>query len=257
MRIISLEFFALIYNIILKHTVKIKRFERILRFNTYISRFFGINCDIAIKENSMNLLWTLIMLASVGAMIFINPDEAVGAMTAGANNAVTLALSLLASYALWLGLFNLIEKTGISSLLSKILRKPVNFLFPDSNEQAKKYMTMNISANFLGLGNAATPMGINAVCAMYEGNETATTDMIMMLVISSTSLQLLPGTVIGLRAAHGSSAPVSFLPACLLATVLSTFIGITLVKLVSFAEKKLKSGSGKPRRKSRSKEQKA
>lgn len=229
-----------------------------MRFYAYISCFFGINCDIAVKENYMNLLWTLIMLASVVAMIFANPDDAVGAMTAGANNAVTLALSLLASYALWLGLFNLIEKTGISNFLAKILRKPVNFLFPGSNEQAKKYMTMNISANFLGLGNAATPMGINAVCSMYEGNETATTDMIMMLVISSTSLQLLPGTVIGLRAAHGSTAPVSFLPACLLATVLSTFTGITLVKLISFAEKKLRNGNGKHRsRKRPAKEQKA
>lgn len=187
----------------------------------------------------MNLLWTIIMLASITAMIFINPDEAVNAMTAGANNAVSLSLSLLASYALWLGLFNLMEKTGISRFLARLLKKPVNFLFPDSSEEAKKFMTMNISANFLGLGNAATPMGINAVCAMYRGEDKASTDMIMMLVLSSASLQLLPSTVIGMRAAHGSAAPVSFLPACMLATVLSTAVGVTLVKLISFAEKKV------------------
>lgn len=185
----------------------------------------------------MNVLWTIIMIAGIIAMLLVNPDGAINSMISGANNAVTLALTLLASYALWLGLFKLVEKTGISGFLTKLLRRPVNFLFPGVNDKAKGYLSSNIAANFLGLGNAATPMGINAVCEMDDKNGRATDGMIMLLVLSSTSLQLLPSTVIGLRAAKGSLSPASFLPACICATVLSTIAGITLVKLISFIEK--------------------
>ncbi len=185
----------------------------------------------------MNALWTIIMIAGIIAMLLVNPDGAINSMISGANNAVTLALTLLASYALWLGLFKLVEKTGISGFLTKLMRRPVNFLFPGVNDKAKGYLSSNIAANFLGLGNAATPMGINAVCEMDDKNGRATDGMIMLLVLSSTSLQLLPSTVIGLRAAKGSLSPASFLPACICATVLSTIVGITLVKLISFIEK--------------------
>lgn len=185
----------------------------------------------------MNALWTIIMIAGIIAMLLVNPDGAINSMISGANNAVTLALTLLASYALWLGLFKLVDKTGISGVLTKLLRRPVNFLFPGANDKAKGYLSANIAANFLGLGNAATPMGINAAGEMDDKSGRATDGMIMLLVLSSTSLQLLPSTVIGLRAAKGSLSPASFLPACICATVLSTIVGITLVKLISFIEK--------------------
>ena len=179
----------------------------------------------------MNILWTIIMLCSIAAMVVIKPDGAVKAMTEGANNAVSLAITLLASYSLWLGFFRLVEKTGISKAVARLIRKPLNFLFPSASDRAKSYL----SINFLGLGNAATPMGINAVCALDDGAERANTDMIMALVLSSTSLQLLPGTVIAMRVARGSAAPVSFLPANIIATVASTVIGISLVKILSAA----------------------
>ena len=188
------------------------------------------------------------MIAGIVAMLVVNPDGAINSMISGANNAVTLALTLLASYALWLGLFKLVDKTGISGFLAKLLRRPVNFLFPGVNDKAKGYLSANIAANFLGLGNAATPMGINAACEMDDKSGRATDGMIMLLVLSSTSLQLLPSTVIGLRAAKGSHSPASFLPACICATVLSTIVGITLVKLISFIEKRVVSRKNSEKR---------
>ena len=188
------------------------------------------------------------MIAGIVAMLVVNPDGAINSMISGANNAVTLALTLLASYALWLGLFKLVDKTGISGFLAKLLRRPVNFLFPGVNDKAKGYLSANIAANFLGLGNAATPMGINAACEMDDKSGRATDGMIMLLVLSSTSLQLLPSTVIGLRAAKGSASPASFLPACICATVLSTIVGITLVKLISFIEKRVVSRKNSEKR---------
>ena len=92
---------------------------------------------------------------------------------------------------------------------------------------------MNVSANLLGLGNAATPMAISAISRMDDGNPRASVDMIMLTVISATSLQILPTTVIGMRAAAGSANPADFLFPSLIATVLSTLIGIVGVKLCS------------------------
>ena len=90
---------------------------------------------------------------------------------------------------------------------------------------------MNVSANLLGLGNAATPMAITAINRMDDGNPRASTDMIMLTVISATSLQILPTTVIGMRATAGSANPADFLFPSLVATVLSTLIGIIGVKI--------------------------
>lgn len=170
-------------------------------------------------------------------MLIVSPDGAINSMIAGANDAVTLALTLLASYSLWLGLFNLAGQSGIGGLLAKILRRPVSFLFPGSSPEAKGFLSGNIAANFLGLGNAATPLGINAASALDDGSGKANTNAIMLLVLSSTSLQLLPSTVIGLRAAKGSTSPALFLPACIVATIISTITGVTLVKIISNAEK--------------------
>lgn len=186
----------------------------------------------------MNIVWTIIMLASIAALIFINPDAAATAMTKGANSAVSLSLTLLASYALWLGLFTLIEKTGLSDKLSKALKPVIGFLFPGADSETKKFIAMNVAANFLGLGNAATPMGISAVSSMYDGNKKANDNMIMFLVLSSTSLQLLPSTVIAMRISHGSIQPTTFLPACIIATVLSTFTGVLLVKIHALFKRK-------------------
>ncbi|MCL2555872.1 MAG: hypothetical protein FWE03_02480 [Firmicutes bacterium] len=90
-----------------------------------------------------------------------------------------------------------------------------------------------MSANLIGLGSAATPMGIGAIKELDTGGKKANTNMIMLIVISTTSLQLLPSTVISLRTQHNSQAVTSFLLACFIATVLSTIIGIVLVKIMS------------------------
>ncbi len=170
---------------------------------------------------------------SLGLMIFTNPAAAVNAMIDGAHGAVELSLNLLALYAFWLGFFSLIEKLGMSRGLEKLLRPVISRLFPSCDTETRKYITMNVSANLLGLGNAATPMAINAIKRMDDGGTRASTDMIMLTVISATSLQLLPTTVIGMRATAGSANPADFLFPSLVATVLSTLIGIVGVKLCS------------------------
>ncbi len=173
------------------------------------------------------------LVASLGLMIFTNPAAATGALLDGAHGAVELSLNLLALYAFWLGFFSLIEKLGLSRGLERLLRPVISRLFPSCDAETRKYITMNVSANLLGLGNAATPMAISAISRMDDGNPRASVDMIMLTVISATSLQILPTTVIGMRAAAGSANPTDFLFPSLIATVLSTLIGIVGVKLCS------------------------
>ncbi|MCH5161809.1 MAG: spore maturation protein A [Clostridiales bacterium] len=181
----------------------------------------------------MALIWLIMLSASLGLLIFTDPASATSAMINGAHSAVELSLNLLALYAFWLGFFSLVEKLGLSRGLEKLLRPVIKRLFPNSDYETRKYITMNVSANLLGLGNAATPMAIEAIKRMDTGDRKASTDMIMLTVISATSLQLLPTTVIGMRATAGSVNPTDFLFPSLIATVLSTFIGIVLVKLCS------------------------
>lgn len=181
----------------------------------------------------MAVIWLIMLSVSLGLLIFTDPASATSSMINGAHNAVELSLNLLALYAFWLGFFSLIEKLGMSRGLERLLRPVIKRLFPSSDYETRKYISMNVSANLLGLGNAATPMAIEAIKRMDTGDKKASTDMIMLTVISATSLQLLPTTVIGMRATAGSANPADFLFPSLVATVLSTIIGIVLVKLCS------------------------
>ena len=171
------------------------------------------------------------MAASLGLMIFTDPSAAVNSMISGAHGAVELAFNLLALYAFWLGFFSLIERLGLSRGLERLLRPVIVRLFPSADGETRKYIAMNISANILGLGNAATPMAINAINRMDTGGTKAFTALIMLTVISATSLQILPTTVIGMRATAGSANPSDFILPSLVATVLSTVIGIIGVKI--------------------------
>lgn len=202
----------------------------------------------------MSIIWLLMLSVSIGLMIFTDPAAAVNAMINGAHGAVELSLNLMALYAFWLGFFALIEKLGLSRGLEKLLRPVISRLFPSCDIQTRKYITMNVSANLLGLGNAATPMAINAIKGMDDGSGRASTDMIMLTVISATSLQILPTTVIGMRATAGSANPADFLFPSLIATVLSTAIGIIGVKICSkIFDRKHKKDKDKPAKKQRGK----
>ena len=179
----------------------------------------------------MNKIWLIMLLASLVTAIIKDPSVAVTAMLEGATDSVNLAMELVAVYGVWLGLFTLLDKTGISDLIAKLLRPLIRRLFKNSSEQAQKVISVNMAANLLGLGNAATPMGIKAIKLLGDEKEKANQNVIM-IVISATSLQILPTTVISMRAAHGSSAAADFLLPCIVATVLSTIIGVFAVKIL-------------------------
>lgn len=200
----------------------------------------------------MNKVWLALLTISAGVLVFINPSGVLSGLTVAANKAVKLSFELLAIYAIWLGVFAILEQTGISKWFSKLLSPLVNLIFGKKNlsEESRKYVSMSISANMLGMGSAATPLGIKAMESMNKDNpdkSTVTYPMTMLIIVSCTVLQFLPTTIMGLMSAAGSKSPSSIVFPSILASTLSCAAGIILVKLTHFISSKLKKG-GKGKR---------
>ena len=160
------------------------------------------------------------------------------AMIDAAGGAVTLAIGLVGVMALFLGLMKVAEEGGLLRIIAKVLRPLMVRLFPDvpAGHPAMGSMILNMSANALGLGNAATPFGIRAMQQLDELNPhkgTATNAMALFLAINTSSVTLLPTGVIALRAAAGSTDPAGIVPTTLFATICSTAIAIITAKLLA------------------------
>lgn len=177
----------------------------------------------------MNKIWLLMMLASLIVLLYVDPGATLSTMIDASTSALTLCIELCAVYAVWLGLLEIVDATGLGQKLAKLLRPLIKKLFRVDNEEIEKMIALNMSANILGLGNAATPMGIKAMKSLDDGSGVATFSMIMLVVVNATSIQLLPSTVIGLRANAGSENPADIILPTILATVVTVSIGITLV----------------------------
>lgn len=166
-----------------------------------------------------------------------NVDKVVQAGMDGAAQAVQMCFGFVGIYSMWLGLMNIAERSGIIEGISKKMGKILVFLFPDvpKDHPAMGAMTMNMAANMLGLGNAATPFGIKAMEHLQELNKDrrrATDAMCMFLVINASSVQLIPATVIAMRSSAGAGNPSDIIGTTLIATICSTTVGIISVKLL-------------------------
>lgn len=163
-------------------------------------------------------------------IIFGTVGEVSSAMLEGAGNAVTLCLSLAGSICLWSALQNVMEVSGISEKIAAAFAPFLRLVFPESarDAQAAAAISQNLSANLLGLGNAATPAGIRAVERMQflSGSDQATHEMCRLIVMNTASVQLLPATVAAARAALGSAAPYAILPAVWLSSLCSVSVGL-------------------------------
>ncbi len=184
----------------------------------------------------MNIIFGLILLVSTLLLIFTNPEATLSAMLSGGEKALSLTLKMVVIYAVWLGIFELLERTGLATKLAQCLRPVNRFLFGKLPEKANDYMSLNISANLLGMSGATTPMGIKSIQELekYPNTNYAIT---MFFVINATSIQIIPSSVMALRTSMGSASPSDIILPTILATLVSTVIGILLVKI--FVRKKV------------------
>lgn len=157
-------------------------------------------------------------------------SQLASAIPQGAQAGVTLAISLAGSICLWSGIGKLMEAVGITGVLAKFLRPALHRLFPSTKQDPQLSMDLsaNICANILGLGNAATPMGIKAAKRMAQSalNGTASDEMCRLIVLNTASIQLIPATVAAVRAGLGCATPFDILPAVWITSICSAGIGL-------------------------------
>ena len=178
----------------------------------------------------MNIIFALLLVLSTAVLIFTNPDSVLSAMLSGGEKALSLTLKMVVIYAVWLGVFDLLEKSKLSNALAKALNPINRFFFGNVPEKASDFMSLNISAYMLGMSGATTPMGIKSIQELekYPNTEYAIT---MFFVINATSIQIIPSSVMALRTSLGSTAPADIIIPTILATLVSTVVGVTLVKI--------------------------
>ncbi len=178
----------------------------------------------------MNVIFGLVFILSSIVLLFSSPDCVLTAMLSGGEKALNLTLKMVVIYAVWMGVFSLLEKSGLSNKFAKTL-KPINkFLFGALPEKANDYMSLNISANILGMSGATTPFGIKSIQEL-EKHQNTEYAIAMFFVINATSIQIIPSSVLALRSSMNASSPADIILPTILTTLLSTIIGVLLVKI--------------------------
>lgn len=179
----------------------------------------------------MNAIFFIILFVSLIIITWVNPESALSVMLEGARSAIDLSLKLIAIYAIWLSVLKILEKTGLDKKLASLFSPITDRLFKGEKEETKSYISMNLAANMLGMGGAATPLGIKSMELMDDSSGKATKNMIMHMVISSTSIQILPTTIVALRSSNYSLSPSDIILPTIISTSLTTLIGIILVRV--------------------------
>ena len=179
----------------------------------------------------MSLIWTAFLtLSLVCALITGRGAQLSAAAAQGAQAGITLGISMAGSMCLWTGAGKVMEKVGVTQRLSRLLRPILTRLFPESKGDSilAGALSANVCANLLGLGNAATPMGIQAARRL-AGSATdgrASHSLCRLIVLNTASIQLIPTTVAALRAGAGSAAPFDILPAVWITSLCSAGLGL-------------------------------
>ncbi|MDI6605312.1 MAG: nucleoside recognition domain-containing protein [Thermoanaerobacteraceae bacterium] len=185
----------------------------------------------------INYIW--FFMIGVGIVIAIingRMEEVSKAIIDSAQSAVTISIGLIGIMTLWLGIMEIANKAGLMALLSRVLKPFILKLFPEVPEDhpAIGAIIMNISANMLGLGNAATPFGIKAMEYLQQLNQkdSASNSMCTFLVVNTASVQLIPAMMVGIRASLGAKNPADFVPVVLLSSTTTLICGIIAVKFL-------------------------
>ena len=186
----------------------------------------------------LNYIWAFMIIISILVASFTGRlQEVTQAALNSSKEAVMFCIGYLGVISLWIGLMSIGEKAGLISKLTKKMKPILSFLFPDipDGHPAQKYIATNIIANILGLGWAATPPGLKAMSSLQDLNKNkmvATKSMCTFLIINISSVQLLPITIIAYRLEYNSKNPTEIIGPALVATAVSTIVGIIFAKIM-------------------------
>lgn len=186
----------------------------------------------------INYIWFgILILGIICGMITGRSDIMTQAILASANSTVEIVIKLVGVMCLWCGVMKIAERSGMTEMLAKFLRPLLKFLFKREGRDKESLgsIVMNITANMMGISNAATPFGIKAMENMQKLNpnkDTASNDMALFLVINAACIQFIPTTVISIRAATGSRNPAEIIVAAIITTATAALVGIISCKIL-------------------------
>ena len=186
----------------------------------------------------LNLVWSIFIIISFSYAIFSgNLQNLNSSIFDSVESAVNLSITMLGTMCLWSGIINVATNTNIIKVMSKLLRPIIRFLFPEikENQKAQNEISMNMIANILGLGNAATPLGLRAMETLQKENKNKqelSNSMIMLIVINTASIQIIPNTIIAIRSSLGAENPTSIIVPVWIATICAAIVGVTATKLL-------------------------
>ena len=184
----------------------------------------------------INYLWGIFIILGIIVSIIKGDGNLTNNLLTSGIKGIDMIISLIPLMCLWLGIMKIADSSGLLNVISNKLSKVIRMIFPEipKGDPAIAYISSNIVMNMLGLGNAATPFGIKAMTRLKEINnnsDTASRSMITFLVINTSSVTIIPATVISLRIASGSNNPTEIMTACIITTFLSSFIGLLIDRL--------------------------
>lgn len=182
----------------------------------------------------MSWIWTGILAVSLISALYHGSHQALAAsVLQGAQAGFELAIAMGGSLCLWSGVGKLMDAAGITDILSGLLKPVLHRIFPGTakNPALARSISSNVCANFLGLGNAATPMGIRAAKALKK-DDTATDELCRLVVLNTASIQLIPANVAAVRSALGCNSPFDILPAVWVSSICSAGLGVTAAWLL-------------------------
>lgn len=195
------------------------------------------NIIIREVESMLNVIWPIFIIISyIYAIINGNVESVNNAVFEYTETAVSLIITLFGTMCLWNGLMEIASNTKLINRLTRLLNPVISFLFPENKKDKKVHqeISMNVIANMLGLGNAATPLGIKAMKSMQEKNpnkERLTNDMATFIILNAASIQIIPTTVIAIRMSLGSLEPTKIIFAVWFSTICAAFVGIAITKI--------------------------
>lgn len=187
----------------------------------------------------INYIWGIFIVLGVIISIIKKDSNLTNNLITSGTKGIDMIINLVPLMCLWLGTMKIADSSGLLNIISNKLSKVIRVVFPEipKGDPAIAYISSNIVMNMLGLGNAATPFGIKAMTRLKELNnnsDIASRSMITFLVINTSSVTIIPTTVISLRIASGSNNPTEIMTACIITTFLSSFIGLLIDRLFYF-----------------------
>lgn len=186
----------------------------------------------------LNYMWPILIICSFGyAIISENIENVNNSIFESLEEVISLSMTLVGTMCLWCGLMEIVKNTSIMKKLIKLLRPILNWLFPESknNKEAMENISINTISNILGLGNAATPAGIKAMESLQKenkNNKRLSNSMMMLIVLNTTSIELIPTTVIAIRSSLNAASPADIIIPIWFSTIIGTTVGVISTKIL-------------------------